>query len=63
MSPPTVYTEDRVQRVIDGVSLEPVANPGESEDQICVWLPRSRSLCPADTYYACWLNLYAVRGG
>lgn len=49
--------------MIDGVSLELVANPGESEDQICVWLPRSRSLCPADTYYACWLNLYAVRGG
>lgn len=37
--------------------------PGESDDQIMVWLPRWGALCCGDNYYGCFPNLYAIRGG
>lgn len=60
--PTTVYREDRVSREIDGISLELVRLPGETEDQIMVWLPQKEALCCGDNYYGCWPNLYAIRG-
>lgn len=60
--PTTLYQEDRVCREIDGISLEMVRLPGETDDQIMVWLPRKEVLCCGDNYYGCWPNLYAIRG-
>ncbi|WP_343250303.1 alkyl/aryl-sulfatase [Diplocloster hominis] len=60
--PATVYQEDKVNRTIDGVRLEMVRLPGETEDQIMVWLPDKEVLCCGDNYYGCWPNLYAIRG-
>lgn len=61
--PPTVtYQEERVCRRIDGIELELVRLPGETDDQIAVWLPEDRVLCCGDNYYGCWPNLYAIRG-
>ena len=60
--PDTVYQEDRVERTIDGVRLELVRLPGETEDQMAVWLPEKAVLCCGDNYYGCWPNLYAIRG-
>ena len=60
--PTTVYSEDRVERQIDGVSLELVRVPGETDDQILVWLPEKQVLCCGDNYYGCFPNLYAIRG-
>lgn len=60
--PTVVYDEDRVVRDIDGVRLEMVRLPGESDDQIMIWLPEREVLCCGDTYYGCWPNLYAIRG-
>lgn len=60
--PTTVYSEHQVNRNIDGVELEMVAAPGETDDTIFVWLPEYRVLCCADNYYACWPNLSAIRG-
>lgn len=61
--PTTVYAEDRVCREIDGVSLELARLPGETEDQMAVWLPEKKVLCCGDNYYGCFPNLYAIRGG
>ena len=61
-APTTVYHEDQVTREIDGISLELVRLPGETEDQIMVWLPQKEALCCGDNYYGCWPNLYAIRG-
>ena len=36
--------------------------PGETEDQMAVWLPNKRVLLPADDLYKTFPNLYAVRG-
>lgn len=62
VKPTIVYRERKVERKIDGVELEMVLIPGETDDQILVWFPRGHVLCCADTYYGCWPNLYAIRG-
>lgn len=63
IEPTTVYEDDRVFREIDGISLELVRLPGETEDQMMVWIPEKEVLCCGDNYYGCWPNLYAIRGG
>lgn len=62
LKPTTVYTEDEVERIIDGVPMKLVSAVGETDDQIFIWLPEDEVLCCGDNYYACWPNLYAVRG-
>lgn len=62
LPPTTVYTEEKVERTIDGVRLELKAAVGETDDQIFVWLPDDQVLCCGDNYYGCWPNLYAIRG-
>lgn len=62
-APTTVYEEDGVCREIDGISLEMARLPGETEDQICIWLPQKKVLCCGDNYYGCFPNFYAIRGG
>lgn len=60
--PPTTVLTDTTRRVIDGVELELIAAPGETDDTLYVWLPEERAVCSGDNYYACWPNLYAIRG-
>ncbi|KAH3743494.1 MBL fold metallo-hydrolase [Pelomyxa schiedti] len=36
--------------------------PGETPDQIVVWLPQKKVLIPADNFYKSFPNLYAIRG-
>ena len=63
LAPTTVYrTEERVERVIDGVKMELVSAVGETDDQIYIWLPDDEVICCGDNYYGCWPNLYAIRG-
>ena len=58
----TIYTDDVVERTIDGVPLKMVSAIGETDDQIFIWLPEDKVLCCGDNYYGCWPNLYAIRG-
>lgn len=62
LKPTVLYTEDEVERIIDGVKLKLVSAVGETDDQIFIWLPDDEVLCCGDNYYACWPNLYAIRG-
>lgn len=62
LAPTTIYSEETVERVIDGVSIVLSTAPGETDDQLLVWLPEDKVLCCGDTYYGCWPNLYAIRG-
>lgn len=62
MKPTILYDENEVERVIDGVKLKLVSAIGESDDQIFVWLEDDKVICSGDNYYACWPNLYAIRG-
>ena len=62
LPPTTVYTEDMVERNIDGIDFKLVSAVGETDDQIFVWLPNYKILCCGDNYYPCWPNLSAIRG-
>lgn len=62
LPPTTIYTEDSIERNIDGISLKLVSAVGETDDQIFIWLPEANVLCCGDNYYACWPNLSAIRG-
>lgn len=63
LPPTTIYEQDKVTRIFDGVEIELVRLPGETDDHIMIWLPEKKVLCCGDNYYACFPNLYAIRGG
>ena len=45
------------------MEIELIRLPGETDDHIMIWLPEKKVLCCGDNYYACFPNLYAIRGG
>jgi alkyl sulfatase BDS1-like metallo-beta-lactamase superfamily hydrolase len=53
---------ERLELEIAGVRLELVHAPGETDDQIFVWLPDERVLLPGDNFYRSFPNLYTIRG-
>jgi alkyl sulfatase BDS1-like metallo-beta-lactamase superfamily hydrolase len=59
---PTHSVEDRLELEIAGVRLVLVHAPGETNDQIFVWLPEQRVLLPGDNFYRAFPNLYTIRG-
>ncbi len=61
--PPTKTVGDgRTSLEIAGVKLDLVHAPGETPDQLYVWLPEKRALLCGDNYYLAFPNLYAIRG-
>lgn len=44
------------------LKLELIHAPGETDDQIVIWLPQKKVLLPADNFYKSFPNLYAIRG-
>ena len=61
--PPThTFDENRMSLEIAGISLELVVAPGETEDQLYVWLPEQRVLFAGDNFYQSWPNIYPLRG-
>ena len=59
---PTRTFEDRLDVEICGVAVELVHAPGETNDQLFVWLPEKRVLMPGDNIYRAFPNLYTIRG-
>lgn len=59
---PTDTFEDRLAVTLAGRRFELVHAPGETEDQIFVWLPDSGVLLPGDNLYKAFPNLYTLRG-
>ena len=50
--PPThTFEEDRVTLEIAGIRLDLVAAPGETDDQLYVWLPEQRVIFAGDNFY------------
>lgn len=62
LRPTHSFTGDRTELTIVGIRLELVHAPGETPDQIFVWLPDKRVLLPGDNFYHSFPNLYAIRG-
>jgi len=62
IQPTQIFSEDRVALEIAGVKLELVAAPGETADQLYVWLPDQKVIFAGDNFYQSWPNVYPLRG-
>lgn len=61
-TPTHTFDGERRQIEVSGVKLELVASPGETNDQLYVWLPKQEVLFSGDNFYRSFPNLYAIRG-
>jgi len=59
---PTRTFRDRLEETIAGIRLQLVHAPGETEDQLFVWLPERKVLLCGDNFYKAFPNLYTIRG-
>jgi glyoxylase-like metal-dependent hydrolase (beta-lactamase superfamily II) len=53
---------DQLDIELCGVQVRLVHAPGETNDQLFVWLPEKRLLMPGDNVYKAFPNLYTIRG-
>jgi alkyl sulfatase BDS1-like metallo-beta-lactamase superfamily hydrolase len=60
--PPTKTFSDVLEQTVAGVHMKLIHAPGETDDQIVVWLPEKRVLVCADDFYWTFPNLYTIRG-
>ena len=60
--PSKTFDGERMKVEVSGVEMELVFAPGETPDQIFVWLPKYKALLPGDNFYRSFPNLYAIRG-
>lgn len=54
--------DDELNIELAGIKIFLKHAPGETPDQICVWLPDKKVLIVGDNYYHAFPNLYAIRG-
>eukprot|EP00753_Platysulcus_tardus_P005182 PLAT12970.1.p1 GENE.PLAT12970.1~~PLAT12970.1.p1 ORF type:complete len:638 (+),score=291.60 PLAT12970.1:58-1971(+) len=60
--PTVTFDGERMDIELAGLQLTLLHMPGETDDQISVWLPKARVLLPGDNIYRAFPNLYAIRG-
>lgn len=53
---------ENMQLELCGLQLELVHAPGETNDQLFIWLPKKKVLLPGDNVYRAFPNLYTIRG-
>lgn len=59
---PTKTFKDKLEFVVGGIKVELFHAPGETNDQLFVWLPDKKALFPGDNFYKTFPNLYTIRG-
>ncbi|MBU0734109.1 MAG: MBL fold metallo-hydrolase [Proteobacteria bacterium] len=59
---PTRTFSDVLEDKVAGVRFKLCFAPGETDDQIFVWLPDKKVLIPGDNFYWSFPNLYTIRG-
>lgn len=60
--PNKTFSGESLSIEVSGVKMELVFAPGETPDQIFVWIPDKKVLLPGDNFYRSFPNLYAIRG-
>lgn len=60
--PDRTFSGDVLKVNIAGIYLELIHAPGETDDQIVIWLPDKKVLIGADNFYKSFPNLYTIRG-
>jgi alkyl sulfatase BDS1-like metallo-beta-lactamase superfamily hydrolase len=59
---PTVTFGERLETTLGGERFVLEHAPGETDDQILIWMPERRVLFPGDNIYRTFPNLYTIRG-
>ena len=59
---PTKTFTDKMKFEVGGIEVELFHAPGETNDQLFVWLPEKKALFPGDNFYKTFPNLYTIRG-
>ena len=59
---PDLTFRNQLKINISGIEMELYHAPGETDDQIFIWLPNHKSLMPGDNVYKTFPNLYTIRG-
>lgn len=59
---PTVTFRDSLDVTLAGIHLKMYHAPGETPDQLMVWLPETKTLLCGDNLYKAFPNLYTIRG-
>ncbi len=59
---PTKTFTDQIELVSAGHKVQLFHAPGETNDQLFVWLPEKKALFPGDNFYKTFPNLYTIRG-
>lgn len=59
---PTVLFSDSLKRTLAGIPFVFYHAPGETPDQLLVWLPQQRVALCGDNLYKTFPNLYTIRG-
>ncbi len=59
---PTITFDKELAMEIEGVKIQLAHVPGETDDQLYVWLPEKKVLLPGDNIYKSFPNLYTIRG-
>ena len=59
---PNKTFKDSLAVTIEGIDIELYHAPGETNDQLFVWLPNEKVLLPGDNIYKTFPNLYTIRG-
>lgn len=62
INPTHTFSEPSKRLEIAGIELELIAAPGETADQLFVWLPKQRVVFAGDNFYKSWPNVYPLRG-
>ena len=60
--PTKTFSGECLDLQIAGLQLRLFHAPGETNDQIFIWMPDKKVLLPADNFYKAFPNLYAIRG-
>lgn len=59
---PTITFSDFYSHDLDGLEIQFFHAPGETDDQLFVWIPKYRALMPGDNIYKAFPNIYTIRG-
>ena len=59
---PTDTFKTNLKTEVAGIKMELIHAPGETADQLFVWLPEKKVLLSGDNFYKAFPNLYAIRG-
>src|SRR5262245_57292014 len=62
VAPTRTFSGDQSSLTIAGVRLQLLHTPGETRENIAVWLPDQRVLMPGDDFYRAFPNLSPIRG-